>query len=401
MLTREHAVATLNFCTRTIEPDCLRQRTHAHYLPYAEQMLGIYRNGYGLRRGDLHRAIDAAFAEDPECHPRRIGAFCKLLDEKSVFSKGGHSAKFRSAVFLAAGRLHPLIRHGESGRVGHSEAEVMAAITKAVGLSRTRIEAHLFDDMPSFNRLMSFDSDAYPNARSLLSRYNVAQFQVALFDATQLRIHATIHLKAILRLAKLARLMHTIRRDPDGSYDITLDGPASVLAHTRRYGTCIAKFLPGLLSCTGWSLVADIQHPTLGNFQLSLDPGDGLQGRSPPPQEFDSNLECAFARKWGREPRSGWHLERESHLLIKHQHVFFPDFVLRHDSGMTVLVEIIGFWTPEYFTKKYRTLAQFKSERLLLIVRESKLAQFSNLGFPTVSFKNAISLAPVLGSLGL
>ena len=35
-------------------------------------------------------------------------------------------------------------------------------------------------------------------------------------------------------------------------------------------------------------------------------------------------------------------------FLHRGQKVFVPDFVFRHSDGRTVLIEIVGFWTPEY-----------------------------------------------------
>lgn len=82
----------------------------------------------------------------------------------------------------------------------------------------------------------------------LLSRYNVAQTQVALFDATRMVVHAQADFKKILKRVKFARLMHRIRKVKDG-YEFEFDGPAFLLRNTRRYGIAVATFLPGLLSC--------------------------------------------------------------------------------------------------------------------------------------------------------
>jgi len=400
MLTREHAIAELDFRGRKVVPDRLLARTHGHYVAYADAMLSVYREAAGRRRRDIHRDIEAIFADDPFYHPRRVESFCKLLDEKSTYDRDSdrNCAKLRGEVFLAAGRKHPLSSLAE-GLFDQPEQEVKAGIAVAYQQTWPEIENQLFDDVLSFNRLKSFDISAYPDARALLARYNVAQFQVALFDATQMRIHATTHLKSILRFAKLAELMHTIHRHDDGSFLIALDGPASVLDQTRRYGTCMAKFLPCLLSCAGWSMDADIQRGRLGMFQLPLHPSDGLRAPVPTPDEFDSDVERKFSEKWGIEPRDGWTLERESEPLIRDQHLFFPDFVFRHESGKTVLAEIIGYWTSDYLAEKRRTLERFQDERLLLILRESAAAQFADLPFPIITYKSALKLEPVMQAL--
>jgi predicted nuclease of restriction endonuclease-like RecB superfamily len=400
MLTREHAIAELKFRTHMVEPDRLLSGTHGHYIGYAKEMLRIYREAVGRRRRDIHRDIELIFADDPFYHPRRVESFCKLLDDESAYDRDSdrNCAKLRGEVFLAAGAKHPLSTQAE-GLFDHAEQKVKAEIADASQRPWQDIEDQLFDDVLEFNRLKAFDIAAFPDARTLLARYNVAQFQVALFDATQMRVHATTHLKAILRFAKLAELMHTIRRNEDGSFLIILDGPASVLEETRRYGTCMAKFLPGLLSCDGWKMEADIQRGRVGMFKLVLSARDGLHAPVPTPEEFDSDVERKFAEKWGAAPREGWTLERESEPLIQGQHLFFPDFVFRHESGHAVFTEIIGYWTDEYLAEKRRTLERFQDKHLLLILRESTASKFTDLPLQTVTYKNGIKLEPVLAAL--
>src|SRR5438874_1852669 len=115
----------------------------------------------------------------------------------------------------------------------------------------------------------------------------------------------------MLRYAKLARLMHSIRRQGDGRFEIRLDGPASALRATRRYGVALARFLPALVACRGWRLHAILQTRRRGCFvSLDLSPADRLNSHLPPPEEFDSHLEEAFASRWG-DKREGWSLERE------------------------------------------------------------------------------------------
>jgi len=45
---------------------------------------------------------------------------------------------------------------------------------------------------------------------------------------------------------------------------------------------------------------------------------------------------------------NGWQLIREGEILYHHQKTFVPDFTFRHEDGTEVLLEIVGFRTPEY-----------------------------------------------------
>jgi predicted nuclease of restriction endonuclease-like RecB superfamily len=48
--------------------------------------------------------------------------------------------------------------------------------------------------------------------------------------------------------------------------------------------------------------------------------------------------------------------------------LFLPDFTLRHDDGREAMVEIVGFWTPEYLAEKARKIAAAGLDSLVLVV---------------------------------
>ncbi len=399
MLTREMALAEYDFQRSRVLPDRLTRTQHAHYLAYAERMLGAYRAGVGRTRRELHRAVASIFAEEPECPARRIEAFCKLLDDAGVFHRDrrGRSAALRCRVFRLAAPRHPLVRTADR-LFGHEEGEVKAAIARELGRPWEEIEGELFADVIEFHRLAEFQG--YPDSAALLARYNVAQVQAALFDAVSMTVWAEEDFKTILRYAKLARLMHTISRANDGTYCFRFDGPASVLRQTRRYGVAMARFLPALVACRSWRMHAVIRTRRRG-FTLGLDlgAGDGLHSHLPPPDAFDSQVEETFAEKWGAEPREGWHLVREGEILHRGQKVFVPDFLFRHESGKSVLLEIVGFWTPEYLQAKVQTLEAFRDHPILLAVAESSARTLPELCSRAIAFKTSLPVKAVLERL--
>ncbi|MEZ6090353.1 MAG: DUF790 family protein [Pirellulaceae bacterium] len=357
MLTRELAIA--EYDSGEIKPDRLTRARHAQYLQLAQRMLNTYEHGLGVIRKQLHQRIHALFEQEHDCPTRRIDAFCKLLDEKAVYDKDDRAKarSLRCKVFRMAARHHPLVqspdRMFESGEEATKEE-----IASQLGIPWCEIEQKLFADVIQFHRLREFHG--YDSPADLLARYNVAQTQAVLYDASSMVVWAKDDFKRILRYAKLARLMHTIVRRPDGSYQITFDGPVSVLRRTRRYGTAFAKFLPALLSCQGWKMKATIQHRrSHWQNQFCLSPADGLKSNVQPADVFDSSLEADFVGKWGDQPRHGWRLIREGEILFKHQKVFVPDFVLVHASGRRILMEIVGFWTPEYLAEKQKRCGCF------------------------------------------
>jgi predicted nuclease of restriction endonuclease-like RecB superfamily len=399
MLSKEHAIAA--FDKGRILPDRLTRRQHGRYLAYAERMLGVYRAGGGRTRQELHRAVEEILAEEPDCPIRRCAAFCRLLDDRSLFDadRRGRAAELRCRVFRAAAVFHPLVERADR-LFANAERSVKAAIAAELGQTWFDIDQQLFADLIDFQRLREFPG--YERGSDLLARYNVAQVQAALFSAEQMTIRATTDFKTILRYAKLAGLMHDIRRGGEGTYVIRLDGPASVLRETRRYGVRMARFLPALVACRGWRMSAIVRGPRGFVNRLELSDDDGLHSHLPAPEEFDSQVEASFARKWGDEPREGWRLERETEILHRGQKVFLPDFAFRHEDGRTVLLEIAGFWTPEYLQAKAATLELFQGERILIAVsaarQESLPKPLADKG-QVISFKSALSIQQVLDRL--
>jgi len=395
MLTSEHAIVV--YSGGRAVPDRLQRKRHAHYVAFAERMLAIYRSGIGRERRALHRDVETLLADEPDCPVRRIRAFSKLLDDAGTYQADPkrEAARVRLRVFTAAAPLHPLVK-SKDRLFEHEEAETKAAIAAALGLEWDEIDRRLYADVVSFQRLESFQG--YPDAAALLSRYNVAQLQACLYAAERMTVTATRDFKTILRYAKLARLLHEVRRGGPSEYVVELSGPASVLRETRRYGVNFARFLPALLACKGWEMTATLQTPWRTRAVLTLSDKDRYTSTLPPPEEFDSTVEEGFARKFG-ETRDGWRLEREAEVLAEGQTVFVPDFVFRHEDGTTVPFEIVGFWTPEYLAKKRETLRRFGGHNILLAVPERSLREGAEPGPGVVVYKTAIKIEPIMAAL--
>jgi predicted nuclease of restriction endonuclease-like RecB superfamily len=81
----------------------------------------------------------------------------------------------------------------------------------------------------------------------------------------------------------------------------------------------------------------------------------------PSESEFNSSAEADFAEKWGDEVRNGWTLRREAEVLYSWQKTFLPDFKFRRAEGKSAMMEIIGFWTPEYTSTKRTRLSLFST----------------------------------------
>lgn len=395
MLRGDHAI--IEFKGGRAVPDRLKRARHAHYVDYAERMLGVYRSGVGSARRDLHRSIRNLLAGEPDCDRRRVAAFCKLLDDRATFDRdaGGRAAALRLRVFCLAAKHHPLVT--EPTRVfERAEHEVKNQIAAEIGMPWPQLAATLYADVIDAQLLKAFEG--YTDGPALLARYNVAQLQACLYRAESMTIVASRDFKTIVRYAKLARLLHTIRRIGPEMYRIELDGPASVLGAARRYGVNFSRFLPALLACDGWTMRATVGTPWGGTAALVCSSADGWTSHLPPPEEFDSNVEEAFAAAFGPE-RDGWRMTREGAILHEAQVTFVPDFVFRHADGREAFLEIVGFWTPMYLEKKRETLRRFRQHRILLAVAEKTLRGQQGVAEGVIAYRKAIDPDAVVRAL--
>ena len=392
MLTSEQSIG--EYKAGLAVPDRLTQKTHRHYIGYAEKMLSVYRTGISQQRRQLHRQIENIFAGEPDCPIRRIEAFCKLLDDESVFQAdpAGRAGKLRLQVFSQAACFHPLVEQPDR-LFEHEEKSVKTQLADKLAVPWDQIEQDLYADVLAYQRLESFADCSDPGA--LLSRYNVAQLQACLYRAQSMTVTATDDLKTIIRYAKLARLLHEIVRFGPSKYRIDFSGPASVLRETRRYGVNFARFIPALLACKDWKMTASLKTPWSQTARLVLSDKDGFTSHLPAPDEFDSALEESFAGKFGPE-RDGWQLIREGEILYDRQKTFVPDFTFRHKDGTEVFLEIVGFWTPEYLEQKRKTLQQFRHHQILMAIPEKSLRKDAVPGKNIVTYKTALKVAPLM-----
>jgi uncharacterized protein len=233
----------------------------------------------------------------------------------------------------------------------------------------------LYADLSENKILTVFDA---PTAPDVLNRYNLSQVQGVFYKASQLVLNAHRNVpgeyKLLFRYLKLFQLMAYIEGDADHGFTITIDGPTSLFNPSTRYGLAIAKLIPALLHVTKWSLSSILQTRDAytnawktGRFTLNSE--CGLVSHYPPGKPYDSMLEASFADKWD-VLKSGWALEREVDLIPIPGSVMIPDFRLVHSDGRTFLLEIVGYWRPEYLQKKFSQVRRAGRDDLILAISE-------------------------------
>ncbi|MEM1426872.1 MAG: DUF790 family protein, partial [Cyanobacteria bacterium P01_H01_bin.130] len=239
-----------------------------------------------------------------------------------------------------------------------------------------QVRQGLYADLPENRILTVFDA---PETDALLHRYNLSQVQGIFYRASHLVIQAYRNdpgeYKILFRYLKLFQLMTYIEGDQSQGFTITIDGPTSLFKPSTRYGLAIAKMIPALLHVTKWSLTATLQmKDTYGDRrvierQFTLDSDCGLVTHYSPGKVFDSMIEESFVKRWAKA-KTDWKLEREVDLIPIPGSVAIPDFRLVHPDGRSLILEIIGYWRPEYLRKKFAQIRKSGRKDWVIAISE-------------------------------
>ena len=264
-------------------------------------------------------------------------------------------------------------------------------------LSCDQLERALFADLPDEQlvRLPSVPLD--PGGLAL--RVNEANVQGLLRRALDVRVRLRGNARAVVRQVQLRRLLCSVRGDAMGSDDCELEisGAFALFRRTTMYGRRLASLVPALQWCQRFELEA---RCVVRGRERSLRLSTGASifpGKAP--CAFDSKLEERFARDFGRLA-TGWELLREPAPTQAGEHLIFPDFELRRvDGGREPwLVEIVGFWSPEYLEKKLACLRAARASRLLLCIDRELAVSEEALpeGLPVLWYRKKVDAAEVL-----
>lgn len=355
----------------------------ADSLDLAEELIALFREAVGLRRADLDETLTAFEGEDVAFKVKR-GLAHLLANDFATFETVApiEPPELRRRVFALGATAAP--SRGRRLAVLQRAADALASETGRL-VTAEEVSAGLFADLPPQQVMTAFHP---PDPAALIHRYNLAQAQGIFYRAHELTITAhrnePARYKQLFRYMKLFGLMTLIEGDAEHGFTLRVDGPASLFAPSTRYGLAMAKLLPALLHVTRWSLHASLKpRPREGEdpatHRLREDPPDtdrfqldaacGLVSHYKEGKEFDSILEEAFAERWAKL-KTPWTLEREVDLVPVPGSAIIPDFRVAHPDGRSVLLEIVGYWRPEYLRKKFALLRKSGRKDLVLAVSE-------------------------------
>lgn len=312
--------------------------------------------------GKPQRELDARLREPLPCDspPRKLRLAIEVL---------GRLRPTHAKTVVSPRRARALV-FGEAARTPAATQTILSAVAASLRVTPEDLRDSLFGDLPG-ERLVG--APAQPlSAMELALRCNLALVQALLFRASIVRIEAEGNTRPLVRQAKWRGLLCAIiERSGTGDATLELSGPFALFRHTRLYGRALGELVPLLAWCPRFRLRAACVFRGR-RVTLQLGTGDPIFPASAP-RRYDSRLEERFAREF-RRLAPAWDVIREPEPIPAGGTLIFPDFALRHRSNPARrwLLEIVGFWTPEYVARK---LARYRSahiSNLILCIDEDR-----------------------------
>ncbi|MFQ5815700.1 MAG: DUF790 family protein [Candidatus Hydrothermarchaeaceae archaeon] len=372
-------------------------------LGIASDLIGTYKGSIGRKQGEIKAELE------------EIETAVKGIDYR--FVRGLDALLLRRCEFEVESALNPELARRtvfeEANLVGaittgEKRAEVLNRAARGLGVTVEELEASLWADREDELVLHGF-REITPE--ELLGSYNLSLAQTLLFKATSMEVWLGGNYQRVFRKIKYLGLMYHCEK-MNGKLRVTIDGPLALFKMTEKYGTALAKLLPDIAASTSWTVKADIVRRGYDRTPRSLR--FELDSRSAPlmrtgyeefgrrgevrKESYDSTVEEKFARAFA-PMGTGWSLTREPEPLMAGNSVFIPDFLFRK-GGMSLYMEVVGFWTEDYLKKKLYKLQQLGMEDLLIAV-DKKLAcsEFKALKGEVIYYEKKVPVKDVLGFL--
>ena len=343
----------------------------------AEVFLALARDHVGHSREELEEAWSAV---EVDARDRRLAdGLRKLVEDRCALDAD-------VAFDPEALRRDLCLRAAAARRAGTFDR---AAILEEVAALHVRAPAYLERDMYADLREAQVLQAVEPTtAAALVETYDLGQAQAVLLRAVRVTVEVACATagayRALFQKLKFLRLLHTISALDDGGYRIDIDGPYSLFDSVTKYGLQLALALPVVREADRWNLQADVRWgkertPLL--FQLEggqrkprrkKRPVEEALEPAPAPDESSLPDEVAALLRGLRALDTPWTVACAAAILeLPGVGLCVPDLTFRRgDSGVTVHLEVLGFWSRAAVWRRVDLVEQGLGEKIVFAVSQ-------------------------------
>ncbi|MBO7147891.1 MAG: DUF790 family protein [Lentisphaeria bacterium] len=309
-------------------------------LNLAARLIAVYENSVGSRREDLDFELEQICASCKDIKLAR--GLCKILADRSEFS-GCDTETDHSAI------RHEIFRNSACLLASEECPEDPAEFRRRILENYESMQESIYPDLPENERLLQLKK-IYP--KELLERYNMSLVQSLLLfsNGLECKIHAEdpALLRRLFKYLKFFRLLFQAelsgrKKEAVPEIKLKIDGPASILENSTRYGLQLASFFPAVCSMKLWKISSELKLRTK-TLRLSLDETCNLSCHylnfgAYIPEEF------RMFQDYFNTAASSWQLvPRDAFLQLENGQLAFPDFRFRSFDGIEVDVELFHQW---------------------------------------------------------
>ena len=351
------------------------------HLGVAETLIRVFENHEGGTRQELDEELTDTTGAGTDFLFHR--GLAKLLKDRCTFVSASpvDPMELRRKIFEGAA-----VAYRNTDQVRIDRDAILADAANSASIEVEEVDRTFYGDLKEAERQESFKSCT---PAWLLSRYNVALAQAVLLRASGLDLYiegeSPARYRELFRKMKFFRLLHEIQQTAPGKYHIHVDGPMSLFKSSQRYGLQIAQFLPSVLHCVNWSIVASIVWgPRRREGEFRLTPEKGLKpigtftGQWVP--EEVGWLEERFARL-----NSEWQMATGSEIIeLGGKGVLVPDYIFTHPpTGTKVYLDFLGYWRSGGVRTRLDLLSRYGPPNMILAISaELAVDEDTSTGIP-------------------
>ena len=174
-------------------------------------------------------------------------------------------------------------------------------------------------------------------------------------------------LRRIFKYMRFFDLLATVRAadGPSPALEMVIDGPASILEHSRQYGLKLASFFPVLCTADAWSIRAEVtwkEKPAL----LKLDQASQLVCPYHNYAAYVPDEVKLFQTHFGEEAPE-WRMVADDPVVKgEGREVIVPDFTFRRGTGQPVHLELFNRWHSNGLKERLDWLGKHPRVRMIL-----------------------------------
>ena len=333
-------------------------------LELAERLIAVFENSIGVSREELDEQLEPL--SDGWNDVKIVRGLIKILLDRSQFSecRDLDYPAARHALFL---RSAALLRSPECPT---DPIDFRARLLAEEPV----LKRSVYPDLPENERLSSLKK-IFP--RELLERYNMALAQSLMLFCERLDCKVCAEDQAALRrlfkYLKFFRLLfraEMIAGKPGEAPMIRLqiDGPASILDNSTKYGLQLASFFPAICSMRLWQVSCGLKLRSR-TLRLRLDESSRLVSHYTHFGDYIPEEIRLFQDYFNRsgEGECTWRLlPREGYLRLEDNQLIFPDFRFVSERGRELNVELFHQWHKSSLENRLEYLEKHPEIPLLL-----------------------------------